>query len=72
MPGARLIGRAQWGLVSIYEGTWCRAALRNKILLPYPPPGRVRCHRPVLRAPTMDEANALRLWQQSEQSPTPM
>jgi hypothetical protein len=70
--GARLIGRAHQGLVTIYEGPWCRGALRNKILLPYLPLDRVCCRRPVLRATTMDEANAPGLWLQYEQSPTPM
>jgi hypothetical protein len=37
MSGARSIGRAHQGLVSFWEGPWCFGALRNKLLLPYPP-----------------------------------
>jgi hypothetical protein len=31
------IGRALQGLVSLWEGPWCPRALRNKLMLPYPP-----------------------------------
>jgi hypothetical protein len=70
--GVKLIGRAHQRLVSFWGDPWCLGFKETKLGSSFYRRSQVYCHRPLLCAITLDEANPQGLWLQIEQSPSPM